>query len=186
MCFAQSFIKYASCCSHSEAVIMTAEYTTSEEHLPEDLEGEVTLQVTDAKTKEIFTTRAQIAHEPEELTDPESLTIVRGPHENTEEEWYIDILEADVDRLEIDRELLQECVRKSHETNIVNARSDDLRALLVYLVETGQYQSVSEAVRAILREHLTEHVPDLVETYIDVRTEFERDDLAAKLGGDER
>lgn len=185
MCVAQSFTKYASYCSRSEALIMT-EYTTSEEHLPEDLGGEVTLQVTDAKTKEIFTTRARIAHEPAELADPESLTIVRGPHENTEEEWYIDILEADVDQLEIDRELLQECIQRSEdETNIVNARSDDLRALLVYLVETGQYQSVSEAVREILREHLTEHVPDLVETYIDVRTEFERDDLAAKLGGDE-
>lgn len=166
---------------------MTAEYTTSEEHLPDDLEGEITFQITNAETKEIFTTRARIAREPSELADPEQLTVVRGPHENIEEEWYIDILEADIDPLDIDRELLRKCIQRSRdETNIVNARSDDLRALLVYLVETGHYQSVSEAVRAILREHLTDHAPDLVETYIDVRTEFERDDLATKLGRDER
>lgn len=164
---------------------MTAEYTTSEEHLPEDLSGDITLQVTDTETKEIFRTRARIAREHEELTDPESLTIVRGPHENTEEQWYIDILEADIDLEEIDRELLRECIQKSRdESNIVNARSDDLRALLVYLVETGQYQSVSEAVRAILREHLADHYPALAEEYVDVRTEFERDDLTAKLRGD--
>lgn len=166
---------------------MTAEYTTSEEHLPDDLEGEITFQITNAETKEIFTTRARIAREPAELADPERLTVVRGPHENIEEEWYIDILEADIDSLDIDHDLLRECIQKSRdETNIVNARSDDLRALLVYLVETGHYQSVSEAVRAILREHLTDNAPELVETYIDVRTEFERDDLAARLGRDER
>jgi Arc/MetJ-type ribon-helix-helix transcriptional regulator len=166
---------------------MTAEYTTSEEHLPDDLGGEITFQITNAETKEIFMTRARIAREPEELADPERLTVVRGPHENREEEWFIDILEADVDPLDIDHDLLRECIRMSRdETNIVNARSDDLRALLVYLVENGHYQSVSEAVRAILREHLTEHYPDLVESYIDVRTEFERDDLSAKLGRDER
>jgi Arc/MetJ-type ribon-helix-helix transcriptional regulator len=166
---------------------VTAEYTTSEEHLPDDLDGEITFQITNAETKEIFMTRARIAHEPEELADPERLTVVRGPHENTEEEWYIDILEADVDAIDIDHDVLRECIRMSRdETNIVNARSDDLRALLMYLVETGHYQSVSGAVRAILREYLAEHFTDLVETYIDERTEFERDDLAAKLGGDER
>jgi Arc/MetJ-type ribon-helix-helix transcriptional regulator len=168
-------------------VTVTAEYITSEEHLPEDTGGEITFQITNAETKEIFTTRARIAREPAELSDPERLTVVRGPHENIEEEWYIDIIEEDIDPLDIDNDLLRECIRKSRdETNIVNARSDDLRALLVYLVETGHYQSVSDAVRAILREHLTDHAPELVETYIDVRTEFERDDLADRLGRDER
>lgn len=186
MCFAQSFTEYASYCVRLGAITVTAEYTTSEEHLPEDLSGEITLQVTDTKTKEIFRTRARIAREPEELAAPESLTIVRGPHENTEEQWYIDILETDIDLGEINRDLLRECIRKSqNESNIVNARSDDLRALLVYLVEIDQYQSVSEAVRAILREHLTDHYPALAEEYVDLRTEFERDDLTAKLRGDE-
>lgn len=179
--------QYVSHVSRSGGGTVTAEYTTSEEHLPDNLSGEVTLQVTDTETKEIFRTRARIARDPEELTDPKSLTIVRGPHENTEEQWYIDILEADIDLKEIDRDLLRECIQKSRdESNIVNARSDDLRALLVYLVETDQYQSVSEAVRVILREHLTDHYPALTEEYVEVRTEFERDDLTAKLRGNEQ
>ena len=166
---------------------MTTEYATSEEHLPEDLSGDVTLQVTDKATKEIFVTRARIARNAAELTDPDPLTIVRGPHENIEEQWYIEIMETDADELEIDRETLRESVRRSKEgSNVVNARSDDLRALLLYLVETGEYGSVSEAVREILYDHLAANHPGLIDEYIDLRAELERDDITTRLSRTDR
>ncbi|WP_266081201.1 hypothetical protein [Haladaptatus caseinilyticus] len=162
---------------------MTA-YTTSEEHLPEDPNGEVTLQVTDGDTKEIFTTRAYISQDPEELADPESLTIVRGPHESVEEEWFIEIIETEINEIEIDQEVLSECIKQSKEnSNVVNARSDEVRALLLYLVETNRYGSVSEAVRGLLEDHLADHYPDLVNEYVDIRTELEREELSSQLGG---
>jgi hypothetical protein len=164
---------------------MTAAYTTSEEYLPENPDGEVTLQVTDENTKEIFTTRAYISQDPEKLSDPEPLTIVRGPHESVEEKMFIEILETEIDEIEIDRKVLNECIRQSQEnSNVINARSEELRALLLYLVETRRYSSVSEAVRGLLEDHLADNYSDLVDEYVDVRTELEREELSSKLGGD--
>lgn len=163
---------------------MTAAYTTSEEYLPEDPKGEVTLQVTHKETKEIFTTRARLAQSSDELANPEPLTIVRGPHESVEEQWYIEILETDIDDLEINREVLWECIKRSREeSNIINARSDELRTLLLYLVQTNSYGSVSEAVRGLLRDHLSDQFPELVDEYVDVRTEYEREEISSQLGG---
>jgi Arc/MetJ-type ribon-helix-helix transcriptional regulator len=166
---------------------MTKEYVTSEEHLPDDLGTEVTFQVTDRATKEIFTTRARVSADPEDLVDPDRLTVVRGPHENIEEEWYIEILEADVESEGVDRDALLERVRRAREqSNIVNTRADDVMAMLDYLVDRGQYESVSDAARHMLREHLRDTHPDLVEAYIEARTAVERDDLASELGSEER
>lgn len=165
---------------------MTTEYATSEEHLPDDLSGDVTLQVTDKGTKEIFVTRARIAREAADLADPDPLTVVRGPHENIEEQWYIQILD-EADDAEIDADALRESIHRSREeSNVVNARSDDLRALLLYLVETGEYESVSEAVREILHDHLAATHPALVDEYIDLRAELERTDITARLGRSDR
>lgn len=165
---------------------MTKEYITSEEYLPDDLGSDVTFQVTDRETKEIFTTRARVAAEPTDLDDPDRLTVVRGPHENIEEEWFIEILEADVDSEGIDRDVLRERVRQAREeSNIVNTRADDVMAMLEYLVDRGRYESVSDAARHMLREHLRETYPELVEAYIEARTAVERDDLASELGGEE-
>jgi len=55
------------------------QYITSEDHLPADTDGEISLQVTDQETKHIFTTRARIARDAAELDDPDPLTILRGP-----------------------------------------------------------------------------------------------------------
>jgi hypothetical protein len=161
------------------------EYVTSEDELAEVPDEEVTIQITDKETKEIFETRAKIAAEPDELTEPAPLTVVRGPHENIQEQWYIEVLDAESNGREIDRELLHDSIERCRdESNIVSARSDDLRSLLVYLVKTGEYASVSEGVREILLEHLTEERPDLVESYADVRAERDREDLTTMLDGD--
>ena len=165
---------------------MTKEYTTSEDHVPADTSGEVTIQVTDEQTKEIFETRARIAPTAAELDDPAPLTITRGPHESTEDEWYIEIIETDVGEPEIDEDLLRECLRESREeSNVITARSEDVKALVSYLVETGEYDSLSVAIRSMLREHLSETHPGLVEEYVDLRAEFERDELAVRLRGDD-
>jgi Arc/MetJ-type ribon-helix-helix transcriptional regulator len=161
------------------------EYVTSEDELEELPDDEVTIQITDKATKEIFRTRAKVADEPDELSDPAPLTVVRGPHENVQEQWYIEILDTSVDGEGIDRELLRESIQQSRtESNIVNARSDDLRSLLVYLVKTGEYASVSEGVREILLDHLSADHPDLIEAYAEVRAELDREDLTAMLDGD--
>lgn len=161
---------------------MTKEYVTSEEHLPEDLDSEVTFQVTDRETKEIFTTRARVSEEAADLSDPDRLTVVRGPHENIEEEWHIQILEAPVGSDRVDRAVLRECVERTREgSNIVNTRSEDLLALLDYLVERGHYESVSEAARLMLREHLRKERPELVDAYIELRAELQRDDLTEEF-----
>lgn len=163
------------------------EYVTSEDELAEVPDKEVTIQITDKETKEIFETRAKIAEEPDELTDPAPLTVVRGPHENVQEQWYIDVIDAEINGQEIDRELLRDSIEQSRtESNIVSARSDDLRSLLVYLVKTDEYASVSESVREILLEHLAEEHPDLIKAYADVRAELDREDLTAMLDGDQQ
>lgn len=160
---------------------MTGEYVTSEEHLPSDLNGEVTLQVTDAETRAIFTTRARIAQERSQLAEPEPLTVVRGPHENIKEEWFIDILETNVEE-GVDHDLLAECVDQSRtETNVINTRSEDIHALLTYLVETGEFDSRSDAVRSLLKEALSQEYPDLVRAYLDRKSRLDRDELADSL-----
>lgn len=158
------------------------EYVTSEEHLPSETEGEVRLQVTNKETKEIFVTRARLTENADELENPEPLTVVRGPHESIEEQWYIDVLETNVAEDTVDRDLLRRSVERSREeSNVINARSDDLKALLLYLVAVGEHDSVSEAVRSILTEHVREEHPKLLEAYADVRAEYERDDLLHSL-----
>lgn len=160
------------------------EFTTSEDHLPEDTSGETTLQVTDTETKEIFRTRARIAREADALDDPVPLTVVRGPHENVEEQWYVEVLEAD-EAGEIDRERLRDCVRRSREeSNVINARSEDLRSMLSYLVATGEYGSVSEAVRDLLLCHLAAERQDLLDAYVDVKADLDRAELADSLRGE--
>jgi hypothetical protein len=162
------------------------EYVTSEDQLAEVPDEEVTIQITDKETKEIFETRARIAEEPDELADSAPLTVVRGPHENVQEQWYIEILDAEIDGQEIERDLLRDSIQQSrNESNIINARSDDLRSLLVYLVKTGEYASVSEGVREVLSEHLSEKHPDLIEAYADVRAELDREELTTTLKGDQ-
>jgi len=163
---------------------VTREYLTSEEHLPDDLGAVVTFQVTDRETKEIFTTRARVSEDPADLTDPDRLTVVRGPHENVEEEWFIEILETGVEPGRIDRAALRECVERTGAgSNVVNTRADDVLAMLTYLVERGRYESVSDAARAMLRDHLRESHGALFDAYIEVRSAVERDDLAAELLG---
>lgn len=163
------------------------EYVTSEDQLAEVPDEEITIQITDKETKEIFETYAKIAEEPDELANPAPLTVVRGPHENVKEQWYIEILDAEIDGQEIDTDLLRESIQQSrNESNIVNARSDDLRSLLVYLVKTGEYASVSAAVREILLEHLSEKHPDLIEAYADVRSKLDREELTDILKSDQR
>lgn len=161
---------------------MTKEYVTAEEHLPTDRGSEVTVQVTDRETKEIFTTRARVAADAADLDDPDRLTVVRGPHENIEEEWFIEILETDVGPEGIDRDDLRDCIERMREgSNIVNTRADDLAAVLEYLVEQGRYDSVSDAARVMLRDHLRANHPDLVDAYIEAAAEARRDDLTAEL-----
>jgi len=163
------------------------QYITSEDHLPADTDGELTLQVMDQETKHIFTTRARIARDPSELTDPDPLTILRGPHENREEQWYIQIIETDVGEVSVDETVLKECFEESQEgSNVLTARGEDVKTLVSYLVETGEYDSVSTAVRSLLREHLSETRPELVERYVDLRTEREREEMELKLGGGEK
>lgn len=161
---------------------MCCAYTTSEEHLPDDVEGDVTLQVTDTDSREIFHTRARVARDPAELDDPEELTVVRGPHENIEEEWYIEVLETGVDD-GVDEAVLRECIEAARgETDLLNARSVELRALLEYLVRTGEYESISAALRSLLSAQLAESHPTLVDRYVDEWTRIEREETAAKLG----
>lgn len=163
---------------------MTKEYVTSEDHLPDDLGSEVRFQVTDRETKEIFTTRARVSADADDLDNPDRLTVVRGPHENIEEEWYVEILEAEVEAAGVDEAALRECITRTRAgSNVVNTRADDLVAMLEYLVERGRYDSVSAAARSMLRDHLRETHPDLVDAYIEAVADVERDDLAAELKG---
>lgn len=163
---------------------MSARYITSGDHLPADTSGEVTVQVTNQETKEIFRTSARLARDPEELDDPEPLTVLRGPHENTEEQWYIEVIEADLDAAPVDEAVLDRCIEESRsESDVVTVRSEDVRALVTYLVETGEHDSVSGAVRALVREHLAESRPALVDRYVERRARVERDELAREFTG---
>lgn len=164
---------------------MPGAYTTSEEYLPDDTDGEVTLQVTDTESREIFRTRARVSRDREDLDDPDPLTVVRGPHENIEEEWYIEIIETDVGEGGIDADLLADCAREAREeSDLLNARSEELRALLLYLVRSGEFDSLSEAVRSLLSSQLSAEYPELVEEYVDARTALERESVASSLRGD--
>lgn len=158
---------------------MSDEYVTSETNLPPDPEGEeITLQISDKDTREIFTTRARISRNPDRLTDPTPLTVVKGPHENREEQWYIDVLTTDVESESVDRDLLRTVMSDVRDdANIINTRSDEVKTLLRYLVETGRYSSVSQASRTIMFEYLANTHPELVDEYVDLKVRFERREL---------
>ena len=161
---------------------MVREYITSRAALPEDTDGVVTLQVTDAETKEIFRTKARVARSATQLADPVSLTVVSGPHENQREQWYAEFL-TDEREASVDEALLHRCVEESRASaDVVNTRSSELKALLTYLVETGEYESTSAAARRLLSEGLAAEHPSLVESYLEVKATFERDELADALG----
>jgi hypothetical protein len=160
-----------------------SKYSTAKENLPDDPDGEVRIQLTDTDTKEIFVTRARVAESENELEDPEPLTVVRGPHENIEEEWYIDILETNPELDEIDEETLHDCIEYSRtESNVINARSEDARAMLQYLVAVSEFDSVSDAVRTIVNAHIQETYPELLEAYLDVKAERVRDEISSSFG----
>jgi hypothetical protein len=160
---------------------MSKEYVTAEEQLADAGEGETVLQIRDAETKEIFRTRARIAREPERLADPAPLRVVGGPHETSEEQWYVELLPAD----DVDEGRLRRLADDQQDaSNVVNTRSDDLKVLLRYLVETGQYESTAAATRALAFEGLAASRPSLLEIYDDVRTEFEADPLRDALEDD--
>lgn len=160
---------------------MSNHYITAEEHLPEEERTETTLQITDAETKRIFEARVRIAGEPDDLTDPQPLTVVTGPHENVSEERYVELID-EIDSAGINEDLLRRlAVDQETTSNIVNTRSDDLKVVLRYLVESGQYDSTAEALREISFQYLAENQPALLDAYEDVRTEFEADPLRRAL-----
>lgn len=157
---------------------MSNQYITAEEHLPDTEETETVLQVRDAETKEIFHSRARIAKDPTQLEQPKSLSVVKGPHETTAEQWYIEFVDETTTTEERLEQLLEEQADRS---NVINTRSSDLNVLLRYLVETGQYESTADATRELLFERLAEEHPSLLETYVDLKTEYESDPLQAVL-----
>lgn len=161
---------------------MAGKYITSESNLPDDPEGEeIQLQVSDEETKEIFDIRARVDRNPDNLTDPDTLTVVKGPHENTEEEWYLDVLETD-NGDPIDTELLESTMTAlEDQSTVINTRSKEVKTLLQYLAEKGEYESVSEASRTIMLEYLSDTYPELVSEYIDLKVESERSELAGEL-----
>ncbi|MDJ1433276.1 hypothetical protein [Halostagnicola sp. A-GB9-2] len=107
--------------------------------------------------------------------------MVKGPHENTEEEWYIDIIETD-EADNIDVELLEATMEEIEgQSTVINTRSKEVKTLLQYLAEKGEFQSVSEASRSIMLQHLSENYPALVREYIDLKVQSERSDLAEEL-----
>lgn len=163
------------------------EYVTFEEDLPTDTDGEVTLRAREAETGETVRARVRLSEDADSLSDPQPLTVVRDPREDVEDRWYVEIVETDVRVREdpVDRERLRDCVERARRgSNVVNARSTDLKALLLYLVEEGEYDSVSEAVRRLVTDHVAAEHPALLEAYVDVRAEFERDSLVESLKSD--
>ncbi|WP_247004207.1 hypothetical protein [Halosolutus gelatinilyticus] len=161
---------------------MAGKYVTSESNLPDDPEGEeIQLQVSDEETKEIFDIRAKIDRDPDNLTDPDTLTVVKGPHENTKEEWYLDVLETDSGD-SIDTDLLESTMAEVEEqSTVINTRSKEVKTLLQYLTEKGEHESVSEASRTIMLDYLSDTYPELVSEYIDLKVQSERDELANEL-----
>lgn len=161
---------------------MVGKYVTSENNLPDDPIGsEIQIQISDEQTKEILDVRARVDRDPDTLTDPETLTVVKGPHENTEEEWYIDILETTDDE-SVDTELLESTMQSlDGESTVINTRSKEVKTLLQYLTDNGEFDSVSEASRTIMLEYLSDTYPDLVNEYIDLKVQSERSELAETL-----
>lgn len=160
---------------------MSNHYITAEEHLPDEEQRETTLQITDARTKRIFEARVRIAREPGDLTDPQPLTVVAGPHESVSREWYVELID-EIDAAGINEDLLRRLAEEQETaTNIANTRSDDLKVLLRYLVESGQYDSTAEALRELVFERLAAEQPALLEAYEEIRTEFEADPLRRVL-----
>ena len=156
---------------------MSKEYITSEEHVPDD-EGEAVIQIRDAETKAIFRTRARVSRDPDGLEDPQPLSVVRGPHENRREQWYVELVDEDA----VEEDRLERLSREQREaSNVVNTRSDDLKVLLRYLVETGHYESTAAAARRLAFEGLAADHPSLLETYDELRTEYESDPLREAL-----
>ncbi|WP_246984085.1 ubiD operon protein [Halorientalis marina] len=156
---------------------MSSHYITSADHLPEESGTETTLQITDARTKRIFEARVRIAQEPDELTDPEPLTVVAGPHESVSETRYVELLD-ETDATGLDRDLLTRLATEQEgASNVLNTRSDDLRVLLRYLVETGEYDSTADALREIAFDHLAAERPALLDAYTEVRRELDDDPL---------
>ncbi|MFC6763843.1 ubiD operon protein [Natrinema soli] len=164
---------------------MSNHYITAEENLPGDERTETTLQITDAETKRIFEARVRIAREPDDLTDPHPLTVVTGPHENVSKELHIELID-EIDSAGINEDFLRRLANDQETTsNIVNTRSDDLKVVLRYLVESGQYNSTAEALREISFQYLAENQPALLDAYENVRTEFEADPLRRALSENE-
>lgn len=160
---------------------MSNHYLTSEEHLPDEPESETTMQITDAETKRIFEARVRIAQEPDDLTDPSRLTVVAGPHESVRKEWYVELLD-EIDAAGINEDLLRRLAEaQTDDSNIINTRSNDLKVILRYLVEAGEYESTAAALRELAFQHLAAERPALLEAYENVRTEFERDPLRDAL-----
>ncbi|SEH51446.1 MULTISPECIES: hypothetical protein [Halopenitus] len=162
---------------------MPGTYVTSETNLPPDPEdGEIRLQVTDQHTKEIFDTRARVSRDPESLSDPEPLTVLKGPHENVEERWYIDVIEADVEEPDVDVDLLESIMEETaDQSTVINTRSAEVKTILLYLERTGEFDSVSEASRRLMLDHLAEEYPALLEAYVDRKVERDRAGLRSAL-----
>lgn len=160
---------------------MSTHYITAEKHLPDEEHTETTLQITDAETKRIVQARVRIARDPNTLTDPQPLTVFAGPHESVSERRYVELLD-EIDAEGINEDLLRRLADEQETTsNIVNTRSDDLKVVLRYLVESGQYESMAAAVREIAFEYLADEQTALLEAYDEVRTEFEADPLRQAL-----
>ena len=159
---------------------MSNTYITAEKHLPNGEGTETVLQIRDAETKEIFHSRARVSKDPTQLEQPEPLSVVKGPHETTTEQWYIEFVDEtrDIeDRLE---ELLE---RQQEQSNVINTRSGDLNVLLRYLVDAGEYDSTADATRALLFAGLADEHPSVLETYGEVKREHETDPLQEALEG---
>ncbi|WP_323192224.1 hypothetical protein [Halostella sp. PRR32] len=163
---------------------MSDEYVTSETNLPPHPEQEeISIQITDRETKEIFSTRARVSRDREDLADPDPLIVVKGPHENTEEQWFIDILETDIESESVDRNVLESVMEETEsDPTVINTRSEEVKTLLRYLVETGQYSSVSQASRTIMFEYLSDAHPDLVDEYVDLKVKREQRELTGSDG----
>lgn len=159
---------------------MSEKYITSEEQLPDAEGAETNLQVRDAETKEIFHSRARIASDPTRLERPKPLSVVKGPHETTSEQWYIEFVDETKTIEERLERLLDEQADRS---NVVNTRSKDLNVLLRYLGENGEYESAAQAARELMFEGLAEKHPSLLETYAAIESEYESDPLREVLEG---
>lgn len=160
---------------------MPREYVTSRRYLPSEPGEEVRLQLTDAETKEIFETRARLAKRPEELTEPVKLVVRGGPHEDTQELWYAELLDSEEDA-EVDRELLAACLDDVRDgSDVINARSDGLKTILSYLVENGEFENHSQAARRLLWRQLAEEYPHTVRVFETIKEEAEDGEIDRAL-----